>query len=128
MLGPVNADPSIFNLADRSPLETEFTSGDEYISSLYTTGINYDTSTIDSLLITSGYEPLGGGFSNNIIKTRTVVDLTNPFGVEVDGCGTVTANLDEALAVLLHALTNALGVIPNLAGSRMFGLPNFDYP
>jgi len=128
MLGTVNADPSIFNLADRSPLETEFTSGDEYISSLYTTGINYDTSTIDSLLITSGYEPLGGGFSNNIIKTRTVVDLTNPFGVAVDGCGTVTANLDEALAVLLHALTNALGVIPNLAGSRMFGLPNFDNP
>lgn len=127
MLGSANADPSIFNFDDRSILDEQYTTGDQYISSLYTTGINYDTNTIDGLLITSGYEPLNSGYQD-IIKKRTVIDLTNPFGIEVDGCGTVTANLDEALAVLLHAIKNAMGVLPDLAKSRMFGLPNFENP
>jgi len=134
LLGSVNADPSNFNLGDSDLssklklLETQYVGGDQYISSLYSSGIDYSTNTIDSLLISGGYEPLNSTLNTVIIKKTTIIDISNPFGIEVDGCSTVTANLDEALAVLLYAIQNAMGVLPELLNSRMMGLPNLDNP
>ncbi len=131
MLGAVNAAPSIIfadpkNLFDASQ-KVKSMSGDEYVAK-YRTEIDYNTDLMDSLLMSDGYEELYGSVSSTIIKKRTVIQLSNPLGIEVDGCSTISGNLDEALTILLHALNNALGVIPNLAASRMFGLPNLDNP
>ena len=113
---------------NRSTLKIPGSTTPTPITNQYYSTIEFSPNTIDSLLISQGYEPIGSTTQKNVATRTETVRISNPFGISVSGCGTVSANLEETVEILLAALDNAIGLLPKIFLSNISGFPDLSNP
>lgn len=92
--------------------------------------INFDATTIQEIIDDYSYINYSKDYLQPLSSNTTqftTIELVNPLGITT-GCGTVEANFDETLTILLNAFSQTLEVMPAFLIKNSLGFPDISNP